>query len=168
MRRLLVICALCALALPAPALAYTKGAADGTLVVRNGSSDDFSTPVVRLVAFHGAVFGQVDGGRIVIDDLTTADTYAPKVTNYDSVHAVAGDPSKKIWKGQDMRFRVDGGTYTINIYGIGIDLNAVGQPAAGKVWLQGSATLPVDGKYSIDGADFRSLPDVGAWLPIGG
>ena len=121
MRRLFVFCALCALALPAPALAYTKGAADGTLVVRNGSSDDFWTPVVRLVAFHGAVFGQVDGGK-----------------------------------------------YTISLYGVGIDLNAVGQPAAGKVWLQGSPTLLADGKYSIDGADFRSLPDVGAWLSIGG
>ena len=81
MRRLLVFCALCALALPASALAYTSGSADGTLVVRNGSSGDFSTPVVRLVAFHGAVFGQIDGGRIVIDDLTPNDTYAPLVTN---------------------------------------------------------------------------------------
>ena len=62
----------------------------------------------------------------------------------------------------------DGGKYTISLYGVGIDVNAVGEPAAGKVWLQGSSTLPVDGKYSIDGADFRSLPAVGAWLSIGG
>jgi hypothetical protein len=167
MRRLLVLCALCAFALPAPALAYVSGAGDGTLVVRNGSSDDLTTPVVRLVAFHGAIFGQVDGGRIVIDDLT-ADSYVPVVTNYDSVHTVASDPSKKVWKGLNMRFRVDGGKYTISLYGSGIDLNAVGQPASGKVWLQGSATvLPSDGRYSIDGGDFRSLPDVGAWLPMG-
>jgi len=167
MRRLLVFCALCALALPASALAYARGSADGTLVVRNGSSGDFSTPVVRLVAFHGAVFGQVDGGRIVIDDLTPGDTYIPVVTNA-TAHIYSADSSKQIWKGQNMRFRIDGGKYTISLYGVGIDLNAVGQPAAGKVWLQGSATLPVDGRYSIDGADFRSLPDVGAWLAIGG
>jgi len=167
MRRLLVLCALCALALPASALAYTSGGADGTLVVRNGSSDDFSTPVVRLVAFHGAIFGQIDGGRIVIDDLTPNDTYVPVVTNY-TVHLILSDSMKQVWRGQNMRFRVDGGRYTISLYGVGIDLNAVGQPAAGKVWLQGSATLPADGKYSIDGADFRSLPAVGAWLPIGG
>src|SRR5438874_10178492 len=167
MRRLFVFCALCALALPASARAYTRGSADGTLVVRNASSDDFSTPVVRLVAFHGAVFGQVDGGRVVIDDLTPNDAYDPVVTN-GSVHTVVGDSSKQVWKGQNMRFRVDGGKYTVSLYGVGIDLNAVGTPAAGKVWLQGSSTLPVDGKYSIDGADFRSLPDVGAWLSIGG
>jgi hypothetical protein len=167
MRRLLILCALCTLALPAPALAYTKAATDGTLVVRNGSSDDFSTPVVRLVGFHGAVFGQIDGGRIVIDDLTPGDTYRPLVTNA-TAHIISADTNKQVWKGQNMRFRVDGGTYTISVYGVGIDLNAVGQPAAGKVWLQGSATLAVDGRYSIDGADFRSLPDLGAWLPIGG
>jgi len=167
MRRLLVFCALCALALPASALAYARGSADGTLVVRNGSSGDFSTPVVRLVAFHGAVFGQIDGGRIVIDDLTPNDTYAPLVTNA-TAHIISADSNKQVWKGQNMRFRVDGGKYTISLYGVGIDVNAVGEPAAGKVWLQGSSTLPVDGKYSIDGADFRSLPAVGAWLSIGG
>ena len=63
---------------------------------------------------------------------------------------------------------IDGGKYTISLYGFGVDLNAVGQPAAGKIWLQGSATLVSDGKYSIDGADFHSLPDVGAWLSMGG
>jgi hypothetical protein len=167
MRRLLILCALCALALPASALAYTSGAADGTLVVRNGSSDDFSTPVVRLVAFHGATFGQIDGGRIVIDDLTPGDTYIPLVTNA-TAHIISADTNKQVWKGQNLRFRLDGGRYTISIYGFGVDLNAVGQSAAGKVWLQGSPTLPVDGRYSIDGADFRSLPDVGVWLPIGG
>jgi hypothetical protein len=167
MRRLFIVCALCALALPASALAYTSGAADGTLVVRNGSSDDFSTPVVRLVGFHGAIFGQIDGGRIVIDDLTPNDTYLPQVTNA-TAHIISADTNKQAWKGQNMRFRIDGGKYTISLYGVGIDLNAVGSPATGKVWLQGSATLASDGKYSIDGADFRSLPDVGAWLPIGG
>jgi hypothetical protein len=164
MRPLLVLCALAALALPAGAFAYTSAAGDGTLVVRNGSSDDFTTPVVRLVAFHGAVFGQVDLGRIVIEDLTPNDPYDPVVPNV-TPHQVPGEPNKQVWRGQNMRFRVDGGRYTISIYGGGIDLNAVGQ---GRVWLQGSPTLTTDGKYSIDGADFKSLPDIGAFFTLSG
>jgi hypothetical protein len=164
MRRLLLLSALATLAFPAGAYAFTASASDGTLVVRNGSSDDNSTPVVRMVNFQGAVFGQIDGGRIVIEDLTPNDPYDPKVTNGTS-HLVGGDQNKRVWRGENMRFRVDGGRYTISIYGIGIDLNAIGQ---GPVWLQGSPTLTTDGSYSVDGADFKSLPNVGEWFTISG
>jgi hypothetical protein len=166
MRRLLVFCALLALAVPASASAFPNGSGDGTLVIRNGSSDDTTTAVVRLIAFHGAAFGQVDSGKIVIDDLTPLDAYKPTVTGYDSSHLVPTDSSKRVYLGSDMRFRVDGGVYTVSVYGAGVDLNAVGQ---GKAWLQGSATSPAgDGRYSIDGADFKSLPAVGGWYPIVG
>ncbi len=165
MRRLLVSCALLALAFPAGALAYVS-ADDGTLVVRNGTSDDPTTAVVRLVAFHGAAFGGVDAGKIVIDDLTPGDAYAPKVTGADSSHLVPGDATKRVWLGSNMRFRVDGGSYTVSVYGAGVDVNAVGQ---GKAWLQGSATSPAgDGRYSINGNDSKSLPALGSWFTIAG
>jgi hypothetical protein len=161
MRRTVVFCAsLVALVVPAAALAVHDAQGDGTLVVKNGSAPR-GTPVVVLV-IRGAAIGQISGaGRIVIDDPTPNDGFAPEVTGYnwhkdtgetETTYGGAGSATG----GADFRFRAVGGVYKITIYGSGVDLVASGR---GNVVLTGSSDAPsLDGKYSLNAGDFRSLP----------
>jgi len=88
----------------------------------------------------------------VIEDLTG--TFVPEVTNYDW-HKTSG-LGEDTWVGTDFRFRAVGGTYKITIYGSGVGLVASGQ---GTVVLTGSPDAPkTDGRYSLNGQDFKSLP----------
>lgn len=156
MRRTVVICAsLIALVVPAVALAISEVPGDGTLVVKNGSAPR-GTAVVTLV-IRGAAIGQIFGvGRIVIDDPTPSDGFAPEVTGANW-HRDTGD-TETTWggAGPDFRFRAVGGIYKITIYGSGVDLVASGH---GTVILVGSTDTPTrDGVFSLNGADPRSLP----------
>jgi hypothetical protein len=153
-RRSVVICAsLVALLVPAAAFALEASAGDGTLVVQNGTAPR-GIPVVTLV-IHGVAIGEVTGyGRVVIDDPTPNDDFTPEVTNYSWVRQT--DTTEQTWGGTDFRFRAVGGTYKITIYGSGVSLVASGQ---GTVVLTGSPDAPKsDGKYSLNGQDFKSLP----------
>ena len=146
--------------MPASALSIGLAIGDGTLVVKNGSAPR-GTPVVTLV-IRGAAIGQISGaGKVVIDDPTPNDGFAPEVTGANW-HRDTGD-SETTWGGAgsatggpDFRFRAVGGIYKITIYGSGVDLVASGH---GTVVLAGSADTPThDGSYSLNGKDFRSLP----------
>jgi hypothetical protein len=158
MRRLVLLIALLALALPAAALGLPRVAGDGTLVVRNGSGGDAKTPTVMLIVTGGAVIGQVDRGRIVIEDPNPTDGASAIVTGADSSKVMSD--TKTSWTGNDLRFRTVGGSFVIRVYGVGIDLNAVGQ---GFVRLVGSPYIP-DGRYSLNDGAFHSLPDGGGPL----
>ena len=61
------------------------------------------------------------------------------------------------WKGQNFKFRaVAGKNMVVLVYGSGVDLVAIGK---GTVKLAGLPDVGVgDGKYSLNGADFVSLP----------
>jgi hypothetical protein len=63
------------------------------------------------------------------------------------------------------KFRAVNGTFTIVIYGSDVDLVAIG---TGKVELTGMPDTPRgDGKYSLNGGDWKSLPGtVSDWIPI--
>jgi hypothetical protein len=155
-RRTVVICAsLAALAVPAGALALRLGPGDGTLVVQNGTAPR-GTPVVTLV-IHGAAIGQISGlGKVVIDDPTPNDAFTPEVTGYNW-QKQTGD-TEYTWggAGPSFRFRAVGGTYKITIYGSGVDLVASGQ---GTAVLTGSSdAVASDGRYSLNGQGFKSLP----------
>jgi hypothetical protein len=62
-----------------------------------------------------------------------------------------------VWKGQNFKFRaVAGKNMVVLVYGSGVDLVAIGK---GTVKLAGLPDVGVgDGKYSLNGADFVSLP----------
>jgi hypothetical protein len=153
-RRTVVICAsLAALALPAAAVSAYKAPGDGTLVVQNASAP-LGTAVVTLV-IRGSVIGQIRGsGRIVIDDPTPGDKYAPEVTG--AIWRKDVGDSTRWGSAGDLRFRVVGGSYKITIYGSYIDLVASG---FGNVVLTGSPDLPShDGSFSLNGGIFQSLP----------
>jgi len=163
MRRLTVILALAtAIVVPAIAAAGTGGAGDGSLVVKNGQAPYTpgvagGTPVVQLT-ITGSVIGQVGGtGKLVIDAGPNADP------NSEPIVTGAGLPSDskvsdtaQVWKGTGFKFRAVGGTYTVLVYGTQVNLVAVG---TGTVRLAGMPDTPSgDGRYSLNGNDFVSLP----------
>lgn len=156
MRRTVCICVfLVALVVPAAAFALHVKDTDGTLVVTNGTAPR-GTPVVTLV-IKGAAIGHLDAGRIVIQDLVPNDPYSPEVTGF-SWKRDSQDLTETTYGGvgQNFRLRAVGGAYKITIYGQGVDLVASG---TGNVVLAGSPDAGVtDGKYSLNGQDFRSLP----------
>ena len=161
MRRLSVILGLFSVfAVPAAALAATSAPADGSLVVKNGSApygDGLNVPVVQLT-FTGSVIGQVLGsGKIVIDAGPNADpTAEPVVTGAGLPSNSTRSDTAQVWKGTSFKFRAVGGTYTVLVYGSQVNLVAVG---TGTVRLAGMPdTKSGDGRYSLNGDDFASLP----------
>jgi hypothetical protein len=160
MRRLIVIgVSLLALALPAGALALKASPGDGTLVVKNGTAPK-GQAVVNLV-ITGSAIGHIRGlGKIVIDNATTGST--PEVTGADGCKNLGPDDPRQIYgsailcTGNDFRFRAVSDTYTITIYGSGVNVVAIG---FGKVILAGTPGDPSDdGRYSLNGGEFHSLP----------
>jgi ABC-type transport system substrate-binding protein len=159
MRRIIFFSALVtALVVPAAVLGAAQAAGDGTLVVKNGQAPDSGSdkaPVVRLT-ITGSVIGQMTGqGKIIIDG---------GVKSNAEVTGAAGpgrdvpqsDTAKSWTVGADgLKFRAVGGTYTIVIYGAGVNLVALG---SGTVQLAGMPDGGKDGRYSLNGKDFVSLP----------
>jgi hypothetical protein len=158
MRRFSVIFAFgMALAVPVVALAATGASTDGSLVVHNGQAP-VGTPVVVLT-ISGSVIGNVDHGTIKIDGgpLDAGSPKAPQVTSGARCVTPDGD-TKQICKGDNFSFRAVGGHYTLVMYGTGVDVVAVG---SGWVKIAGVPDLgPGDGRYSVNGTDFASLPGV--------
>lgn len=175
MRRLALLCLpVGALALPAAALAIGTSAGDGTLVVQGGSAPA-QVAVVTLVV-NGTVIGHVSSGSpdqsdtVVVDDANnTGNVAASGLTGAYLSKTSTSDATGPgtTWKlsGSDFRFRAADGVYKLTVYGSGIDLFAVG---TGKVVIQGQPDTKVsDGKYSLNGADWRSLPaQASDWLKI--
>ena len=146
MRRLLTFCAFFALALPAGIQAATAaGAADGTLSVKNATG-------LVLVNANGVIIGHADKARITITDADSTDGRVI-VLGWDT--KVALTPTKILYKGEDMRFKLLGGDNILFIRGSGISLSVVGE---GKVTLDGG-NVANDGKFSVDDGPFLSLPD---------
>lgn len=174
MRRLVLVSVLLgALAVPAVALGVPAkltarlSPGDGTLVVQDAQAPN-GVAAVKLLKFTGTVIGQVQGvGKIIID--AGPNGQPPLVTGAGNPRDVPTDKdgSAQQWGYADsFKFRAVGGTYTIVIYGSDVDLVAIG---TGKAALTGMPDTPKgDGKYSLNGGDWKSLPGTTTdWLPIG-
>jgi hypothetical protein len=156
MRRIaLVSLALAALAAPASAFAFKQSPGDGVLVVKNASAPK-GTPVVQLT-ITGSVIGQTtDQSRIVID--TGPKGPNPEVTSALGPFPVRLSDTAQAWSsGNGFTFRVVGATKAVVlIYGSGVSLVAIG---TGSVVLAGTPDMTSgDGRYSINGNDFVSMP----------
>ena len=160
MRRLALICLpLIALAVPAAAFAVQKD--DGTLVIKNGSAPR-TVAVVTLVV-DGTALGHVSTGspdqvdKVVIQDFNNGSgDIGASITNSAPTLTRTTDKDKTSFVGSDFRWRAANGTYRIWIYGSGVNVFAVGR---GTVVLQGKTDPGVaDGRYSLDGQDWHSLP----------
>jgi len=162
MRRIAFLLAvLVGLATPAAVLAAKDGPTDGTLVVKNATAPadgPDKASVVRLT-ITGSVIGQVtgQGGKIIIDQ--TPKSPLPEVTGAAWSRDSTLSDTAKVWGGDadGFKFRAVGGSYTIVIFGSGVSLVAIG---TGSVVLTGTPDSATDGKYSLNGDDFKSLPGV--------
>lgn len=164
MRRFAILCLpLLALVLPATAFALRATASDGTLVVQNGSAPP-GVAVVTL-SINGTAIGHVSTGSpdqfdkvVIYDPNNTNDIGASATNGALAITRTQISDTKTRFVGSDFRFRVANGVYKIWIYGTGVDVFAVG---TGKATLQGIPDAgSTDGRYSLDGGDWRSLPGV--------
>jgi hypothetical protein len=146
MRRFLPLLVVLACALPAAAWATRSLPGDGTLVVDNASG----TVVVKG---RGGIIGRFDSGRIVIEDPIAGDGSGPKVYGDITVRDLGN--RRTMYIGDQVRFRLIGGTYRVRIQAIGIDVSAVGH---GIVTLDASGFSDVPGRFSINGGPFQPVP----------
>jgi len=174
MRRLVFVLALFgAVAVPAAAsagpaaLSARSTVGDGTLVLQNGQAPN-GVAVVKLV-ITGSVIGQVQGiGKIIIDAGANGPT--PQVSGAGNPRGVPTDKDGTAlqWGLTDtFKFRAVNGKFTIIIYGSDVDLVAIG---TGNVKLAGMPDVgrTSDGRYSLNGDDWKSLPGIPSdWISIG-
>lgn len=164
MRRILLSCATLGVIMLLPAAASARAPSPGKpgfLVVRNAADDGGvnGRPAVTLVV-HGFVLGSVgqqDEATIDVIQLPSKGGQgAPTATGQDGKvirwHGFTGHE----FNGSGFRFRALDGYYRVVVRGSGVYLFAGG---VGNVKLRGSSFEPrSDGKYSVDGGPFRSLP----------
>jgi hypothetical protein len=174
MRRILLSCAVLAL-LTLPAAATARGSAaakPGFLVVTKAVGDGGvnGRPVVTLVV-QGFVLGRVSlEAQVKIVQLPSVGCQqcAPQVVGADvSSTAIKyrNRFSGKAYRGSNFRFRAQGGYYRVVVRGSGVYLFSGGH---GHVTVQGSRYRRVDGRYSVEGGPFRSLPKRPVTRTIGG
>jgi hypothetical protein len=146
-KRLLATIAALAAALPASSVgAAPTGSDDGTLSVKNATGRIF-------IRATGGFIGRFDKGSIRIIDPVADDGTGPIVSGAERSHDV--NDTTSVYAGTNLRFRLIGGKFRIVIIGSGIDLAVVGR---GTVRFDGRGGP--DGRYSFNGADYSSLPDV--------
>ena len=146
MRRLVLLALVVALVLPAAAWAGAALPGDGTLVVDNGNG-------LVTIRARGGILGRFVTGNMVITDLDLADGKVPVVYGAETIQALGGGRTR--YSGDDLRFRMIGGLFRVQINAIGIDVSAVGR---GVATLDASGFTDFPGRYSVNGGPFQPLP----------
>jgi hypothetical protein len=147
MRRLLTFAVLAlALALPAGSSARVQGLNDGTLSVRDGRGK-------ITIQGRGGVIGSFIQGKVTISDPVDGDGTGPIVTG-DDFPPIERSETTTTWRGNRVRFRIIGGTFTIVVKGRGINLSFVGK---GHVTVDGAGTED-DGTYAFNGGEYLAIP----------
>ncbi len=161
MRRLLALIVVLVGAVPAVAAAGAGTSTDGTLAVRGGDG------VVGLTLARGAVLGRVERGLRTGAEAVIV-VIAPRSGTCDSLLVWEQDERAEStdkltikgelrceYRGRGMRFRLVADDTAVIVKGTNIALSAVGR---GTGYLRGQGGLD-DGRYSLDGEPFESLPD---------
>jgi hypothetical protein len=155
MRRFLPILLVLALALPAAAWALKALPGDGSLVVDNARG-------VVIVRAKGGIIGRFDSGRLIVEDPIEGDGSGPIVYGADRIRELG--PKSTLYIGEDVRFRLIGGLYRVQIQAIGVDVSAVGR---GTVVLDGSGFTEQPGRFSINGGSFQPMPNAATRYTLG-
>jgi hypothetical protein len=161
MRRFFPLVLVMALLLPAAAWAAvavptsTRAPGDGTLVVDNGNG----SVVVRA---RGGILGRFDDGNVIITDLDLTDGRTPVVSGADQFRIIG--PGKWWCSGSDIRFRMIGGLFRVQVNATGIDVSAVGR---GTAVLDATGYTDFPGRYSLDGGPFHALPGHATTFTLG-
>ncbi len=153
-----LVFSICSVAVAA-LLAGAAGAAEppaGVLSVQGGKG-------VVMLELRGSVLGLLGSGSIVVVDRTPRDRYIAIVTGRRLTQQRLS-PTRMLYRGQGLRFRMVGGGYRIVVRGIGIAVSAVGR---GVVSLDAERRFPEDdaGVYSVDGVDCGVEPETCTPLP---
>jgi hypothetical protein len=152
-----LFCVLPVLVMTGTAAARTGGANDGALSVKNADG--------RVVfAGKGGVIGRFDKGQVTIKDPNPNDGTGPIVTGAD-VTQVLGDKTTR-YSGLNIRFRIIGGSFSVNVFGTDIDLSAVGR---GLVTLNGSLAKghdSSDATYAVNGDTPEPIPPFALTFPL--
>jgi hypothetical protein len=148
-RRLLTVftCATGLLLLPGLAAAEKEAPRDGTLSIVDGKG------YIRL-DIRGGVIGRFAKGSVTITDPQPFDERAPLV--WGSEDETVLNLKQTVYAGENVRFRLTGGKYTIQIRATGVDLSAVGK---GFVRLQAKTGVENAGTFAINGEEPRPLPE---------
>jgi hypothetical protein len=155
MRRLVLIMLVLGLSLPAAALALRELPGDGTLVVDNARG-------VVTVRARGGIIGRFDSGRVTIVDPIQGDGGVPVVYGWER-ETVLG-PRTTRYEGEDVRFRLIGGTYRVTVQATGMDISAVGR---GSATVDGTGFSDQLGRYQINGGIWQPMPDGSTALALG-
>jgi hypothetical protein len=163
-RQTLLLALLAALTAPAVASAVPDATAEGTLALRGGDGR------LALVGFKGAFIGRVDDGRLTIVEPKSGSCDTPLVWNWESVQekTIPGGELGQgllacVYSGVDMRFRLTGTMQEVRLKGQNIGASIAGR---GTAIVEGDGGF-FDGMYSLNGDDFRSLPDEAARFVLG-
>ena len=155
MRRLVLLALVVALVLPMAAWAAASLPGDGTLVVDNGNG-------LVTIRARGGILGRFVTGNMVISDLDLSDGKVPVVYGAEIVQPLGGGRTR--YSGDDLRFRMIGGLFRVQINAIGVDVSAVGR---GIATLDASGFTDFPGRYSINGGSFQPLPGHAVTYPLG-
>ncbi|HEY7602699.1 MAG TPA: hypothetical protein VH760_00460 [Gaiellaceae bacterium] len=123
-----------------------KAPGDGTLVVDNGNGR-------VMVRARGGILGRFDNGNVVISDLDVSDGRVPFVYGAETISFLGNGRIQ--YSGDDIRFRMIGGLYRVDIRATGVDVSAVGR---GTAVLDATGFTDFPGRFSLDGGPLRSLP----------
>ncbi len=146
MRRSVLLALVVALALPVAAWAAGRLPGDGTLVVDNGNG-------VVSVRARGGILGRFVTGNMVISDLDLSDGKVPVVYGAETIQPLGGGRTR--YSGDDIRFRMIGGLFRVQINAIGVDVSAVGR---GNAVLDATGFTDFPGRFSVNGGPFQPLP----------
>lgn len=155
MRRLLFTL-LCGLLLAPAALAGARASGDGVLELQAVNA------TVVTITGKGALWGQVDQGRLYVTDPIETDGLV-YVSGADRAPRTVGDTTT-VYTGKNMHFRITGGTYKLTfVKSTGIDLTAVG---VGKTLMTGDPTASTTGTYALDGGKWTPVPLLRTPAPV--
>jgi hypothetical protein len=144
-----------ALVLPVAAWAAATLPGDGTLVVDNGNG-------LVTIRARGGILGRFVTGNMVISDLDLSDGKVPVVYGAETIQPLGGGRTR--YSGDDLRYRMIGGLFRVQINAIGVDVSAVGR---GVATLDASGFTDFPGRYSINGGSFQPLPGHAVTYPLG-
>ena len=135
MRKVFLVLA-AALALPVAALAAPTATGDGSLSVTRASGTIF-------VQGRGVIYGHFDSGTLMVldyhpDDLTSVPAVSSGRSKYSG--------SSGVYTGNDVRFLLPSGRYTIELIATHVDASAVGR---GSIVVTGLGTFD-DGTFTVN------------------
>jgi len=148
---------LAVLVMTGTAAARPHGSNDGALSVKNANGR-------VVIVGKGVVIGRFDKGQVTIKDPNPNDATVPIVTGADATASLNEKTTR--YSGTNVRFRMIGGSFTVNVFGTDIHLSAVGR---GMVTLNGTIArnrTNDDATYRVNGDPPLPFPTYTLTFPL--